>query len=195
MEFFLPLVGYIVGSLPAAYFIARKKGINLHSVGSKSAGGTNLGRALGWRWGALAILVDVTKSFLLVLLAKNVEWAEWLPFLVVGTMAMGSIFPVFLRFKGGKGFAVLLGGTIPLVPWPILLALVVLWIVLMARTRTMSFANVLITAIFGVVFVAFHATIFPHGIYAAFTVFTVFFSHRGNLMRMWKGTEPQISPQ
>lgn len=195
MEFTLLLVGYLAGSLPSAYFIAKGKGIDIRSVGSGSAGGTNLARHLGWRWGALAVFLDGFKSFMLVLFAQSAQAFDWLPFAVVGVTALGSIFPVFLGFKGGKGFSVLLGGTIPLIPWHLFLILLGVWIFLLVRTRTMAFVNVSIAVLFGLAFTAFHAALLPYGAYGAFTVLALVFSHRENLIRIWRGTEPQISFQ
>ena len=160
------LLGYLLGSLPTAYLAARRAAhrcTDIRDLGDGNAGAGNVGRIYGRRWGVAVGVVDIAKGiapvFALNMLVSLVstdpaERANPLPNLsgpgmLAGAAAMaGHIWPVWLRFRGGRGAATALGVTTAVLTGPILLmglpALVILWT---TRSTTITLAFVYIASI------------------------------------------------
>jgi glycerol-3-phosphate acyltransferase PlsY len=128
---FTALVGYLLGSLPFGYLVARAKGVNIFEVGSKNPGATNVRRVLGNGPGNVVLFLDAAKG------AAAVGWVLWLDgaqlelLQMIGLVAsvLGHSFSCFTGFRGGKGVATGAGGFAVLFPWGALIALgVVAWI-------------------------------------------------------------------
>jgi glycerol-3-phosphate acyltransferase PlsY len=102
------VASYLLGSIPFGLLIARARGVDIRAVGSGNIGATNVSRSLGKKLGALVLLLDAAKGFAPVFLA-----ARWLPAEIVAASGFaaiaGHVFPVWLRFRGGKGVATGLG--------------------------------------------------------------------------------------
>ena len=149
------LVAFACGSIPFGPIVARLRGIDLRTVGSGNIGATNVGRALGWKWGVLVYVLDAIKGAAPVLAAgamagilgkpaDQVAPADmWWWLLMPITAVLGHIFSPFVGFKGGKGVAT--GSGAMLAVWPTLtgplLVAIGLWAVLLAATRYMSVAS------------------------------------------------------
>jgi glycerol-3-phosphate acyltransferase PlsY len=103
------IVAYLIGSIPFGLLVARARGINIREVGSGNIGATNITRNLGWKLGALVGILDFLKSFVPVLLARLMFDQNDLVLLVSIMPVLGHIFPVWLKFKGGKGVATIFG--------------------------------------------------------------------------------------
>ncbi len=120
-----PICAYLLGSIPTGVIIARARGIDLQKTGSGNIGATNAARALGKKVGAIVLLFDALKGFAPVFLA-----ARWLPVspLIVALMGfcaiLGHVFPVWLRFHGGKGVATAFGVFLAIAPLAAAVALV-----------------------------------------------------------------------
>jgi glycerol-3-phosphate acyltransferase PlsY len=122
-----PFAGYFVGSIPFAFLIGRSHGVDLRTVGSKNVGATNLGRAIGTKYFWIAFLLDAAKGFIpalgtaLAVQAVNRQHPDlirgWAPLLVAIACVLGHTFPVWLKFKGGKGVATSFGSLLGC--WPI----------------------------------------------------------------------------
>jgi glycerol-3-phosphate acyltransferase PlsY len=149
------LVAFGCGSIPFGPIVARLRGINLRTVGSGNIGATNVGRALGWKWGVLVYVLDAIKGAAPVLAAgamagilgkpaDEVAPADmWWWLLMPIAAVLGHMFSPFVGFKGGKGVAT--GSGAMLAVWPTLtgplLVAIGLWAVLLAATRYMSVAS------------------------------------------------------
>ena len=122
----LILVAYLLGTFPSAILIARANGIDIHAVGSGNPGASNVTRALGWKKGAWVYALDALKgavATLIPLLLDGRPLAYW-----CGAAAIvGHMFPVFRRFRGGKGVATGSGVLVVLFPL-IALAVVPVWL-------------------------------------------------------------------
>jgi glycerol-3-phosphate acyltransferase PlsY len=125
----LPLIAYLLGSIPFGVVLARARGVDLRTVGSGNIGATNAARALGKKLGAVVLLCDALKGLLPVLLARHLTaghpHADWL---VAGTALaafLGHLFPVYQRFRGGKGVATALGVFLAVAPFAALGAVLV----------------------------------------------------------------------
>jgi glycerol-3-phosphate acyltransferase PlsY len=149
------LVAFGCGSIPFGPIVARLRGIDLRTVGSGNIGATNVGRALGWKWGVLVYVLDAIKGAAPVLAAgamagilgkpaDEVAPADmWWWLLMPIAAVLGHMFSPFVGFKGGKGVAT--GSGAMLAVWPTLtgplLVAIGLWAVLLAATRYMSVAS------------------------------------------------------
>lgn len=112
MELYLAaIIGYIIGSFQTAFFMGKlTKGIDIREHGTTNAGASNVTIVMGWKCGVITAIIDILKGVVAVLLIKHLyPGSTFLPFLA-GTMAvLGHIFPVYLKFKGGKGTATIVG--------------------------------------------------------------------------------------
>ncbi len=137
-------LAYLVGAIPMGVLLARARGIDLRTVGSGNIGATNAARALGAKLGLLVFALDVGKAAVPVWLARS-EWAlggaltgsdlEWALAAIAFMTVVGHIFPVYLRFAGGKGVACGLGIFVALDP-PVALAAMVMYVQGILLTRT-----------------------------------------------------------
>jgi glycerol-3-phosphate acyltransferase PlsY len=209
MRFAALLVGaYLLGAVPFGLLIAAGHGIDLRKVGSGNIGATNLSRALGKRWSYVCFVLDLAKG-LLPMLAGGV----WLCDLAgtVGLMArlavgcaaiIGHIFPVYLRFRGGKGVATSFGVAIGLWPYYTICAAAALlvWIIFLLIWRYVSLASLAAAVAFPVVLVASIAIVpgwqfselWPLLIVATGIPILVFVRHRENIVRLLAGTESKV---
>lgn len=149
------LLGYLLGSLPTAYLVAQRVGgafSDVRLAGDGNAGAANIGRLLGTRWGIFVGTVDIVKGFVAVLLI-NALTNSWDTISGVGLLGgvaamVGHIWPVWLRFRGGRGAATALGVTAAVLTGPVLLvalpALAILW---RTRSTTLTLAFVYISSI------------------------------------------------
>lgn len=106
------LIGYIFGIIPVAYLICKLNGINIYNEGSGNPGSTNVGRILGKKWGTIAFILDIVKTLIpicitLLIFYKTYDMynrANIILYTGLGSV-IGHIFPITMRFKGGKGVA------------------------------------------------------------------------------------------
>lgn len=204
----LLIVAYLFGSVPFGLLIAAAHGIDLRKVGSGNIGATNLSRALGRKWAYVCFLLDLAKG-LLPTLAAGVWLCDFagtkglLACLAVGCAAIiGHVFPVYLRFKGGKGVATSFGVAIGLWPYYTICAAVALlvWVVFVLIWRYVSLASLAAAVAFPVVFISAIALLpawkfselWPLFIVAIVIPLMVFVLHRENIKRLIAGTENKI---
>jgi glycerol-3-phosphate acyltransferase PlsY len=148
------VIGYILGSIPAAYIAGRlRKGIDIREVGSKNMGAMNVFYQVGAMEAVLVTLVDLGKGVGAILL---VRWLLDIPLgspfdfftgLTAVAAIMGHIFPVFLKFHGGKGAATAIGILIFLMPWAVPFLFIVFAIALLI-TRNPTFSYSLLLFVF-----------------------------------------------
>ncbi|HRC96271.1 MAG TPA: glycerol-3-phosphate 1-O-acyltransferase PlsY [Coprothermobacter proteolyticus] len=186
--YLLGVVGaYLYGAMPFGYLIALSKGVDIRKIGSGNIGTTNVYRALGVVFGAMTLLLDLSKGFIPSYLAFHyfsglTPLQQWLLFLAP---IIGHCFSVFLRFKGGKGVATsvgaLLGFDIRLV-----LMFVAVWLVTFLPTRWVSLGSIL--GIWSVFIFAF--AILPFFPWALlFLAFFITWRHKDNIRRLMAGSE------
>lgn len=111
----LVALAYIVGSIPFGKLVGKRHGIDIQKHGSGNIGFANVRRTLGWRPGLVVLIGDILKGFIPVIIARH--YLPTYQIIIVGITAVaGHIFPLWLRFKGGKGIATGLGVTLALNP-------------------------------------------------------------------------------
>lgn len=183
------IFGYLLGSVPFGLVITRALGLgDLRQIGSGNIGATNVLRT-GNKPAALAtLLLDSGKGAIAVLLARHFG-GEAAAILAGGAAFLGHCFPVWLRFKGGKGVATFLGTVIAL-NWPLGLIACATWALTAAITRISSLSALLAAAL---------APAFAWGLgrtdiaaVAAFMAVLIFIRHHANISRLLAGTERRI---
>lgn len=183
-------LAYLLGSIPFAYLAGRARGIDLRTVGSGNLGAANVFRTLGKGWGAGVMAADIGKGVVAVLLARALVDDPW-PAVAAGAAMAGHVFPVWLRFKGGKGVAVGAGAVIGLMPLAAVL-LVGLWAVVLVTTRYSSLASIVAAAAATpVVWTLGYPT--SRVVFVALGAAAVLVLHRGNMERLAQGRENRIS--
>ena len=103
------LIGYILGSFNFAFIIGKMKGIDIREKGTGNAGASNALLTMGKLLGVLVAVLDIIKGFLAVWLCRKLFGGDYCPYLGGIFAVLGHIFPLFMRFKGGKGFATYIG--------------------------------------------------------------------------------------
>lgn len=144
---FVLAIGYILGAIPFGYIVVRLiAGTDVRQAGSGSTGATNVVRNAGLKAGAITYLLDVAKGVAAVLLMPAVtpDPAWWCAAAVAAVV--GHMFPVFLKFRGGKGVATGVGAFVVVVPLAVLTTLLV-WIALFWKSRIVSLASIVATAL------------------------------------------------
>lgn len=184
------LAGYLIGSIPFALLLARRWGSDLRTVGSGNLGAANVMRSSGIIAGVLVAVLDMAKGAASVWLAARVSDGAELP-AAAGLAAMvGHIYPLWLRFRGGKGVAAACGVFSMLTPAavPPVLALfaAVVWL-----TKYISLASLVAAIALPPVAYAFGAPA-PAVIAAAAAATIIVFRHRSNVLRLWTGTERRV---
>ena len=183
------VIGYLLGSIPFGMVLAAVMGLgNLRDIGSGNIGATNVLRTGSKKAAALTLILDGGKAAVAVLLARAFTGEDAAQ--LAGLAAfVGHCFPVWLKFKGGKGVATFLGLLIAL-SWPIGLASCATWLVTAVLTRISSMSAMVAAALstaWMVVFLQGH--LFFLGV--ALTLL-IFWTHRANIARLRAGTEPKI---
>lgn len=201
MRLWLPIlaVAYLLGSIPFGYLLVRIfRKEDVRSTGSGNIGATNVARSGGKGLGILTLLLDLLKAFVAVKIAAH--FAPGTPgfpsdlAVAAGIAAiLGHVFPIWLRFKGGKGVASALGVFIALAPLAALCALGV-FIVVFALTRYVSLASILaaiMLPVFCLLWMPDRSPIFVGGV--IFLALLVIAKHHGNISRLMQGKESRFA--
>ncbi|MCC5846375.1 MAG: glycerol-3-phosphate 1-O-acyltransferase PlsY [Verrucomicrobia bacterium] len=192
MNFFtLILSAYLLGSVPFGLLISSLKGVDLRNAGSGNIGATNVFRVVGKSWGLLCFALDFTKGLLAAALLPALLLSEPIPNagLIAGAAAIaGHNWPVWLKFKGGKGIATSAGVLTAVAPWALLCGLGV-WILTMLLSRMVSLSSILAAlavALGGWIF--YPDEPWTLAILTALALIAVW-RHRTNIQRILKGEE------
>ncbi len=141
------IIAYLLGSIPSAYIVGRmQKGTDIRETGSRNMGAMNVFYSVGFWWGLLVLIADVGKGAAAMGIALALGVSEVAQFFVGATAVLGHAFPVFLRFRGGKGGATCIGVLGVLMPWGLPIAFGIFCILLLiTRFPTLSYSLSLIT--------------------------------------------------
>ena len=205
----LIILSYLSGSVSYALLISKAHGKDLRSVGSGNLGATNLSRLLGKKWAYLCFSLDVLKGAIPMIAAKLIfvsaepTPAELILWLIVGVAAiLGHVFPLYLKFKGGKGVATSFGVVLGLWPYFTLPGLIafVIWVLCVLIWKYVSLGSIVAAMVFPVVLIVCTAifdewqfqTLWPLITVAIVLVALVIFMHRENVRRLLNGTENKV---
>ena len=185
------LAAYLIGAIPIGFLVARAAGgTDIRRAGSGNIGATTVLRTLGTGPAVLTLVGDVVKGYLAVRAARSIGPEVWAA--AAGTVAAiaGNCWPVFLRFRGGKGMATGLGAFLSLVPWAVGPA-AVLWIAVTAVSRYVSMASVVACLSLPVGALLLGSP--RHSVVAAaVAALIIVWRHRENIARLVSGTERRL---
>ena len=184
------LLGYLAGSVPFAFLLARRAGIDVRVVGSGNVGAANVMRATGIGRAIAVMALDVAKGAAAVALAQLTSGGAALAAMTGAAAIVGHIYPVWLRFHGGKGVAVAAGVFAVLAPMATAVA-AVMFVVTVWATRYVSLGSVAATLALPPAAWLIGA---PAGVVGAASgsAALILFRHRTNLRRLREGTERRI---
>jgi acyl phosphate:glycerol-3-phosphate acyltransferase len=194
------LFGYLIGSIPFGYLIVRMRyGADIRESGSGGTGATNVSRRAGKIAGLLTLLLDAAKGVAAVLLARllvSEGSSAWVISISAVAALLGHIFPVWLKFRGGKGVATGLGMMAVLAPFPTIIAALA-FVVTVLLTRYVSLGSMVAAAILPIVVLVFSAirvTAIDSSIFIAALLGAVLivWAHRQNVARLLAGTESKF---
>lgn len=190
---FLTLIGvifvsYAVGSIPFGLLIGKFNRIDIRQRGSGNIGATNITRTLGRDWGIFCFFLDFCKGFVPVLVARQAvpDWGATPAILAAAAAIAGHIWPVYLRFKGGKGMATSLGALIALAPLQVLICAAV-WYIVFFITRYVSLASII--AALALPLASFFISTRVETTLLAVIAALIIYRHRSNIIRLLEGTE------
>ena len=198
------LAAYLVGAIPFGLVVAfAVSGRDVRQWGSGNIGATNVGRMLGFKWFVVVFLLDMLKGAVPVMIATLVQQRSgssaafaYLPEVAALAAILGHMFPVYLKFKGGKGVATSIGAVFALA-WQPALAAVVAFVVVFALTRYVSLGSIIGSA----AFTAAYFWLYPdpwalelraRTILAVAAPLLIIVAHRTNIVRIFQGREARI---
>ncbi|HIJ67187.1 MAG TPA: glycerol-3-phosphate 1-O-acyltransferase PlsY [Planctomycetes bacterium] len=204
---FLIALAYLLGSVPFGVLIAKAHGKDLRCIGSGNIGATNVARALGKRWAYVCFVLDCLKGLVPMLVGKLfiseltvVALSLWL---AVGCAAvMGHIFPVYLRFKGGKGVATSLGMLLGLYPYYTIpgIITIIIWAAFVLIWKYISLASITAAVVFPLSLIASiivlgdwrFLQLWPLIVVALVMGLLVVVRHAENIKRLLEGSETKV---
>lgn len=196
------LVAYLLGSISFSVIISKRvAGFDVRDKGSKNAGSTNVLRTVGKKAAIITLICDCLKGVIAILIAfiAGKIWTDLDSALLVQLagifVVLGHTFPVFFKFKGGKGVATSLG-VLLLTNWQIGLICLVFALVLMALTRFVSLGSVAAAILYPILTIFITTNYLVPGNYIIFGIvlaILVIFNHRENVKRLLTGTENKLS--
>ncbi len=182
------MISYLFGSFSTAYFIAKAKDFDIRDRGSMNAGASNIKINLGWGYGILTGFCDMLKTIIAIRLSSYLFPNDAvIPFLAGAMSIVGHIFPFYLHFKGGKGFASYIGMLLA-IDWKFALAIMVLTAVLMYATNYIVIATFTVIAVTPLYFLWKGAGTVNVLILAAVAAL-IAYKHRVNIGRIIRGEE------
>jgi glycerol-3-phosphate acyltransferase PlsY len=181
-------LGYLLGSIPFGLIVTRLGGKgDIRKIGSGNIGATNVLRTGSKTLAALTLILDCLKAVAAILIARRFLGPETAAVAAAGAL-VGHLYPVWLKFHGGKGAATLFGALIVLLPIAAAVYAAV-WIVLLLTTRISSVAGMAAAVSAPVAAFVLHSSFFP--LLLGFALL-VLWKHRENVLRLTKGAEPRI---
>ena len=194
------LIGYFCGSFSSGYIVGKAYHLDIRKQGSGNAGATNALRTLGIKGGLLTFLGDAFKVIIPVLILRfyfptlSPCWEVYALYLGLGAV-LGHNFPVWLKFKGGKGIAVTSGVILSIADWRITLIGLIVFICVVAYTRYVSLGSLIVAWLLPLNVVLFYRNDnnFVHMLVVSL-LFTAlaYIRHKENIKRLLKGTERKI---
>lgn len=190
MEAIVAILSYLLGSIPTGYIVGRLAGFDIRKSGSGNIGATNVARVAGKGRGLLTLLADTAKGVVPAVVAQQLSFSPMAVAVIAAAAFLGHLYPVFLRFQGGKGVATAFGVLLALAPLATLVALVVFTaLILVSRTVSLSSIGAAIAAPMAIWFFSYPlAWIVMSALFAAMIILR----HRANIQRLLAGTEPKF---
>ncbi len=188
---FLLLFAYLLGSVPTGFLLGYLAGVDVRKAGSGNVGATNVARVVGKKLGLLTLLGDAAKGFVPVFMALEMGLGVAITGLVALAAFLGHLYPVFLKFQGGKGVATTLGALLALAPGATGVLLLVFLVVALA-SRIVSLASIVTV---GITPLAIWVLGYPTPLIGLGLIMAVMiiWRHRENIHRLFSGEEPRFN--
>jgi len=193
------ILSYLIGSISGSMVLGKIRGIDIRTMGSGNAGGTNAFRTVGSLFALGVVLIDIAKGIISVVLISNLSFygmidgtiLNYMSVLCGGAAVMGHVYPVYYNFKGGKGAGTLIGVLGVLFPLCIPFALLS-WFLVLVLTGFVGLGTMVSGLV--VVLIAIQQGLIntPFGYFSIFMALFVIFTHRSNIYRMLQGEENQF---
>jgi len=193
MAYIISIIGgYLMGCSSMSYYIARVTKVNIKEKGSKNYGASNTVALVGWKAGILVALHDIAKAFLAVWLMRNLfPDTAYIGAIAGIASVLGHIFPFYLKFDGGKGFASYMGMTLAL-NWKLAFVLIVLSVVVTLVTDYIVNGTML-TIVAVPVYLGYTTRSWMLAAILLLGSVVIVYKHRENFTKIRKGTEMRFS--
>ena len=193
------ILSYLIGSISGSMILGKIRGIDIRTMGSGNAGGTNAFRTVGPLFALGVILIDISKGIVSVLFISNLSFYGMIDDIVLNYISvlcgvaavMGHVYPLYYNFKGGKGAGTLIGVLGVLFPLCIPFALLS-WILVLVLTGFVSLGTMIAGLVVVLVTIQKGLINTPFGYFSILMALFVIFTHRSNIYRMYKGEENQF---
>jgi glycerol-3-phosphate acyltransferase PlsY len=191
-ELVLVLVAYLLGSLPTALLLVRlMTGEDVRRKGSGNVGATNALRAAGWKAGAAVTLIDIGKGALAVMLMQRYNPESGWVAAAMLAVVIGHCYPVWLKFRGGKGVAAGFGAFVVVAPLSALAALVI-WFLVLVISRWVALASMVASAVFPLALKLIDRPDMFILISVSAAAVLIIFRHSSNIRKMLTGEEVKV---
>jgi acyl phosphate:glycerol-3-phosphate acyltransferase len=187
----LVIFAYLLGSIPTGYLLGYFSGVDVRKAGSGNVGATNVARVAGKKLGLLTLLGDMAKGIIAVYAARALGVDIDVVALAALAAFLGHLYPVFLRFQGGKGVATALGALLALAP-AATGALLLVFLIVIAATRIVSLASMIAAAAAPVAVWQLGYPPVVIGLAVAMALLIIW-RHQHNIQRLRSGVEPKFS--
>lgn len=195
------ILSYLLGSISGSMILGKIKGVDIRTMGSGNAGGTNAFRSIGPLFALGVVMIDIAKGIISVLFISSLTFYSYITTDFYGTIqvlcgvaaVIGHVYPLYYNFKGGKGAGTLIGVVGVLFPESVVYALCS-WILILITTGFVGLG----TIIASIVLVLVTYFLYPEGLSSPFGILSILmalfiiFTHRSNIQRMLNGTENQF---
>ncbi|MBR5961225.1 MAG: glycerol-3-phosphate 1-O-acyltransferase PlsY [Clostridia bacterium] len=186
------IIGYLLGSVSGGIITARlANGPDLHTVGSKSTGASNVQRTMGWKYGIITFLIDGLKGIFACLIAWLITGSHFAAMLAGLFCVIGHNWPVFFHFRGGKGVATTGGVMLYCFPIPALIC-IALTVAVIALFRYISVGSMLLVTVFFILSFFFSGPNTCVIIWAFLLMVMCIARHHANISRLIHGTENKL---
>src|SRR3989338_7844206 len=187
---FMLVFAYVLGSIPTGFLLGLLSGVDVRQAGSGNVGATNVARVIGRRQGLLTLLADLAKGFIPSYLSVYLNFDLAVTSGVAFAAFLGHLYPVFLKFRGGKGVATALGVFLGLAPMATV-ALIFIFSCVAVASRIVSLASLVAALCAPLVFWFFAYP--PALVWLSLPVgLWIIARHRENVRRLLSGTEPRF---
>lgn len=189
---FFIIFAYLCGSIPFGYIIGKIKNVDVRKKGSGNIGGTNVARTLGFKYGILVGILDVSKAVLPIYIASMyLPLYGWQMAIISICPVIGHIFPIWLKFKGGKGVSTVAATLFMILCLKYSLIFLGLWILMLLIIRIMSLTNLII--VLSLPFLFWSKTHSNAYLILSFLyIILIWWAHRENIKRLKQGIEPKL---
>uniref|UniRef100_A0A7V3ZVI5 Glycerol-3-phosphate acyltransferase n=1 Tax=candidate division WOR-3 bacterium TaxID=2052148 RepID=A0A7V3ZVI5_UNCW3 len=187
--FFSFLIGFLIGSIPFGYLIPKIfKKIDIRNYGSGNIGFTNVYRTLGFFYGILVLILDISKGFFPTYFAESFSLS---PIFVGGGTILGHFFTPYLRFRGGKGVATTIGVLLALAPKNLIFSLII-WLIILLSFSYMSLASISFAGSLPFSFLLLKSSNSLTPVFFTIISILIIGKHLPNIKRLIKKEEPKF---